>query len=85
MIFKLVKKVLHWGKKKEKKEKKKKQKQRKKRVRRFVRRLIGFTLLLCLAAGGVFVVYTQRSQIKAMILDKVLPDGKLKEKLMAKV
>ena len=80
MIFKVVKKSLQRGQKR-----KKKQKQRQKRIRRFIRRLIGSATLLGLAALGVYLGYTQRKQIKAMILDKILPEGKLKGKLTAKV
>ena len=78
MIVKLIKKLFQRGQKKRKKK-------AQKRVRRFFRRLIGSVAMLGLAALGVYMGFTHRQEIKASVLGKILPDGKLKDKLTARM
>ena len=78
MILKIVKKILGIGRIKRKKK-------AQKRIRRFFRRLIGSVLMLGLAALGTYMGFTHRKELRASLLDKLLPEGKLKEKLAARL
>ena len=78
MILKLFKKVLGIGRKQRKKK-------AQKRMRRFFRHVIGSALTLGLAAGGTYMAYTHRKELCASLLDKVMPEGKIKDKLAARL
>lgn len=78
MILKLVKKLLGIGRKQRKK-------RAQKRMRRFVRKLVGSCLTLGLTVGGIYMGYTHRKELSAQVLDKLLPDGKIKDKLTARL
>ena len=78
MILKLFKKVLGIG-------RKQREKKAQKRMRRFFRRVIGSALTLGLAAGGTYMAYTHRKELCASLLDKVMPEGKIKDKLAARL
>ena len=77
MILKLFKTILGIGRKKRKKK-------AQKRLRRFVRKLVGSCLTLGLAAGGIYMGYNHRKELSAHVLNKLLPDGKIKDKLAAR-
>ncbi len=78
MILKLIKKLLGIGRKQRKKK-------AQKRMRRFVRKLVGSTAMLGLAVGGTYMAYTHRKELGASVLDRILPDGKIKDKLTARL
>ena len=78
MMLKLFKKLLGIGRKERKRK-------AQKRMRRFFRRVIGSVLTLGLAAGGTYMAFTHRKMLCASLLDKVLPEGKIKDKLTARL